>query len=380
MEHNNYLFLNISLLYRCGQKYYDKKLADYQIGAGQLSFLILIYENEGISMQQLAKKGCFDKGTITKSVQKLEELGYVHSNASKDDKRVRCLHTTQKAEEIITDIYMIRQEWWKRLTMDMDTNEASQFETSLSKLCEKARNYDEQDVDENDIKIFGLQKLTLLDYPGTMASTIFTGGCNFRCPFCHNSDLVFLPENTVEIQKQDILSFLRKRSTILEGVCISGGEPLLHDGLEALLRQIKELGYRVKLDTNGSHPAKLKHLVDESLVDFVAMDIKNSPKQYAKTIGLTTYDLSPIEESVRYLKEDHVPYEFRTTIVKEFHTKESIEDIGHWLSGDSSFYLQNFEDSEHVIQENLHSVEKDTLLQYLEVMKKYIPNTHTRGI
>lgn len=381
MESSNYLFMNISILYRCGQKYYDKKLAEHKIGAGQLLFLILIYENEGISMQNLAVKGCFDKGTITKSVQKLEEQGFVKIMAGNEDKRVRCLYTTEKAKEIIMDIYMIRRGWWERLTSDMSSDEETQFEASLEKLCEKARDFDiEDEEDLNSIKLFGLQKLTLLDYPGKMASTVFTGGCNFRCPFCHNSDLVFLPENTAEIRKDDIMQFLKKRSKILEGVCITGGEPLLHSGLEAFLRRIKELGYKVKLDTNGSNPVKLKHLIDEKLVDFVAMDIKNAPKRYAETIGLSTFDIAPIEESIRYLMEDPIPYEFRTTIVKEYHTLNDMEAIGQWLKGARAYYLQNFEDSERVIQSGLHAVEKDQLKEYASIIQKYISNTQIRGI
>lgn len=380
MDSNNYLFLNVSLLYRCGQKYYDKKLADHKIGAGQLSFLILIYENEGISMQSLAVKGCFDKGTITKSVQKLEELGFVHSVASKEDKRVRCLFTTQKAEEIITDIYMIRRGWWEHLTTSLSTQESKQFEETLEKLCDQARKYEDKDIDEHGIKLFGLQKLTLLDYPGTMACTVFTGGCNFRCPFCHNGDLVFLPENTPQIKQQDMESFLKKRSSILEGVCITGGEPLLNDGLEDFLRLIKTYGYKIKLDTNGSNPDKLKHLVEENLIDFVAMDIKNAPSHYAQTIGLTTYDITPIEQSIAYLKSKAVPYEFRTTIVKEFHDQKTMQELAQWIAGDSSYYLQNFEDSERVIQKGLHSVSEAVMQEFLTIAKKYVPNSHSRGL
>ncbi|MEG0329945.1 MAG: anaerobic ribonucleoside-triphosphate reductase activating protein [Longicatena sp.] len=378
MESNNYLFMNISILYRCGQKYYDKRLSKYGIGAGQMSFLIIIYENEGISMQSIALKGSFDKGTITKSMQKLEELGYVNSVASNDDKRVRCLYTTDKAKEIISDIYLIRREWWERLTKNMSEQEEQQFEIGLDKFCENARLY--EDDDEQQIKLFGLQKLTLLDYPGKMGSTIFTGGCNFRCPFCQNSDLVFLPENTSEIKEEEILSFLKKRSNILEGVCISGGEPLLNKELESFLRKIKYLGYSIKLDTNGSNPEKLKYLIDEGLIDYVAMDVKNSRAKYAQTIGLTTIDLTPIEQSIKYLLSNQVPYEFRTTVVKEFHDEESIKELGIWLQGASALYLQNFVDSENVIQKGLHAHSEEVLKHFVEIVKPYIANTNLRGI
>ena len=261
MESNNYLLMNISILYRCGQKYYDKQLSDYDINAGQLPFLILIYENEGISMQELAVRGCFDKGTITKSIGKLEDAGYVRSCASTTDKRVRLLYTTDRTKDIISKIYLIRREWWERLTRDMSASECANTEALLDALTEKAKQYDAME-DEKEIKLFGLQKLTLLDYPQKMASTIFTGGCNMRCPFCQNADLVFLNENTSQIPTKDIIAFLKKRRSVLEGVCITGGEPLLNDTLESFLRTIKELGYQIKLDTNGSYPKRLKELVD----------------------------------------------------------------------------------------------------------------------
>ena len=207
MESNNYLLMNISILYRCGQKYYDKQLSDYDINAGQLPFLILIYENEGISMQELAVRGCFDKGTITKSIGKLEDAGYVRSCASTTDKRVRLLYTTDRTKDIISKIYLIRREWWERLTRDMSASECANTEALLDALTEKAKQYDAME-DEKEIKLFGLQKLTLLDYPQKMASTIFTGGCNMRCPFCQNADLVFLNENTSQIPTKDIIAFL----------------------------------------------------------------------------------------------------------------------------------------------------------------------------
>ena len=260
MDNSNYLYLNTSILYRCGQKYYDKKLSGHDINAAQILFLILIYEQEGLNMQQLAQKGCFDKGTITKSISRLEELGYVTTQSSPQDKRIRLLYTTDKTKDIIRDIYMIRQQWWELLSKDIGAQELQQFEATLSRLSENARKYEQQE--EAGIKLFGIQKLTLLDYPQKMASTIFTGGCNFRCPFCQNSDLVFLPENMPELQEEDVLSFLEKRKGILDGVCISGGEPLLNPELAGFLKKIKDMGYAVKLDTNGSSPDQLKHLVE----------------------------------------------------------------------------------------------------------------------
>ena len=379
MESSNYLLMNNSILYRCAQKFYDKQLEHYQIGAGQILFLIMIYENEGITMQNLACKGAFDKGTITKGIQKLEELGYVKSVPGKDDKRVRQLYTSDKTKNIISELYLIRRQWWERLTKNLSQEEIDLFEEVQEKITQNAMQYDVEE-DEKSLKIFGMQKLTLLDYPGKMACTIFTGGCNFRCPFCHNGDLVFLPENMAEMSVEDILSFLKRRVSILEGVCISGGEPLLQAQLTPFLRKVKELGYQIKLDTNGTNPEKLKELVEEGLIDYVAMDIKNDPSHYAETAGIHSIDMTRIEKSVQYLLQGNIPYEFRTTIVKEYHTKENMEAIGQWLKGARAYYLQNFEDGECVIKKGLHACEKEELEAFAQSVKAYIPNTAIRGI
>ena len=175
--------------------------------------------------------------------------------------------------------------------------------------------------------ICGIQKLTLLDYPGKVACTIFTGGCNFRCPFCHNADLVTgKPEVTVT--GEEIFRFLRKRQGLLDGVCISGGEPLLQPDLEDFIRGVRSLGYSVKLDTNGSMPDKLESLAEKGLLDYVAMDLKNAPEHYGRTIGAETYDVGNIDRSIRFLMGGEIPYEFRTTVVREFHQKADFEEMG----------------------------------------------------
>lgn len=377
MDNSSFLLMNTSILYRSMQKYYDKRLHDYDIGAGQLLFLILIYEHEGITMQNLAKLGSFDKGTITKGIAKLEEQGYVRSQASAEDKRVRLLYTSDKTKEVIGNIYLLRREWWEKITQGMSVEEIAVFEKLQMRLAENARAYAVEDIPH--VRIFGLQKLTLLDYPGKLASTVFTGGCNFRCPYCHNRDLVFLPENMTEIKETDILTFLTKRSGILEGVCVSGGEPLLHENIDELLMDIKAKGYAVKLDTNGSQPEKLKELIEAGLVDYVAMDVKNCLRRYGETIGITSFDTADIESSVAYLKEHHIPYEFRTTIVKEFHEEADIRELGEWLQGAKLCYLQGFEDSERVICAGLHACTKEEMEHYCAIMKEYVP-CQLRGI
>lgn len=230
------------------------------------------------------------------------------------------------------------------------------------------------------MNIQGLQKLTLLDYPGKVACTIFFAGCNFRCPFCHNASLVTHIDPEENISREEVLAFLRKRAGILDGVCITGGEPLLAPDLEAFIREIKALGYEVKLDTNGSNAEKLKHLVKAGIIDYVAMDIKNSPEKYGMTIGIEGYEMSNVMQSAAFLMEGHVPYEFRTTVVREFHKREDFEAIGQWLEGADRYYLQSFVDSGDLIQPGLRGYTKEIMEQALGIVRQYIPASDLRGM
>ncbi len=230
--------------------------------------------------------------------------------------------------------------------------------------------------------ISGLQKLTLLDFPGTVSCTVFTGGCNFRCPFCHNASLV-LPErlqgdpNGVET----LLEFLRKRQGLLEGVAITGGEPLLHADIGDFLRRVRALGYRVKLDTNGSFPDRLRELIDEGLVDRVAMDIKNSPALYARTAGLRALDLSAIERSKELLLEGRIAYEFRTTVVKGLHTEESLLETARWIEGAREYYLQQYRDSGNLIRpEGLGAFSDDEMRALCAKVREILPTALLRGV
>ena len=230
------------------------------------------------------------------------------------------------------------------------------------------------------MRIQGLQKLTLLDYPEHTACTVFIAGCNFRCPFCHNASLVVdIPKET-EITEEAFFAFLQKRIGILDGVCVSGGEPLLQPDIEVFIKKIKDMGFAVKLDTNGSFPDKLIHLVEQGFVDYVAMDIKNCLESYAITAGVEVLDSGAIQKSVSYLKEGHVPYEFRTTVVKHYHSKESFEEIGKWLAGSEKYFLQNFVDSGDLIGKHTRGCSEEEMKDFLQVVRKYIPNAQLRGM
>ena len=228
--------------------------------------------------------------------------------------------------------------------------------------------------------INGFQKLTILDYPGKVACIVFTPGCNFRCPFCHNASLVTHIDKETYIDVDEVLTYLKKRQGLLDGVVITGGEPLLQDGIEDFIAEIKSLGYAVKLDTNGSFPEKLISIVEKGLVDYVAMDIKNSKDKYGMTVGVENFDITPIEKSVDFLKQGKVDYEFRTTIVKDFHTLEDIQDIVVWLKGTHKYFLQNFVDSGDLITDGLEPVSALLLKEMKEKAIEFIPSVEIRGI
>lgn len=227
--------------------------------------------------------------------------------------------------------------------------------------------------------IQGLQKMTLLDYPGKVACTIFLGGCDFRCPFCHNGELVLSPA-PAQLSQEELLAFLKKRRGLLDGVCVTGGEPLLRPDLPQLLEDIKNLGYPIKLDTNGSHPQALRALEERKLVDYVAMDVKNSPELYPLTAGVPELDLGPIRESVAFLLEGTVDYEFRTTVVREFHDEGSFRAIGPWLAGAKQYFLQSFVDRDTVIREGLHPWDRETLKKFADLVRPWVPTVELRGV
>ncbi len=228
------------------------------------------------------------------------------------------------------------------------------------------------------VKIYGLQKLTLLDYPQKTACTIFCGGCNFRCLFCHNSDLV-LGRLGEPLDEEELFRFLKKRAGLLDGVCITGGEPLLNSDIGEFIKKIRRLGYLIKLDTNGSNPALLEKLVSEKLVDYVAMDIKNSPEKYGQTIGINNFDITPIRRSIEFLMTADIDCEFRTTVTKELHSDESMKGIAQMIAGAKRYFIQNYRDSDNVLSKGLSSVPPKQLADWQKLFENYVDFVQIRG-
>ena len=229
------------------------------------------------------------------------------------------------------------------------------------------------------MKIHGLQKMTLLDFPGRVACTVFLGGCDMRCPFCHNAELIDGSAPPV-MEEEELLAFLKKRQGLLEGVAITGGEPLLRPDIISLVEKIRDLGYPVKLDTNGTHPDRLREIIDRGLAAYVAMDIKNSPDRYAVTAGVDTLDMGKIRESVSLLMEGRTVYEFRTTVVAELHDADSFRGIGEWIRGAKRYYLQKFTDRDTVPFGGFHAPADNEMHAYAEIAREYVPSVELRGI
>ena len=230
------------------------------------------------------------------------------------------------------------------------------------------------------MRFSGLQKMTLLDYPGKVACTLFTSGCNFRCPFCHNASLVTGGQTAV-LEEEEILSFLKKRQGLLDGVAVTGGEPLLHEQLVPFLEKVKAMGYRIKLDTNGSFPERLEKIVSAGLADRVAMDIKNDPEDYGTAIGLRDPDMDAIGRSREYLMHCGVEYEFRTTVVRGIHTEESLIALAKWISGAKEYYLQQYKDSgELIAPEGLGAFNDQEMKNFAEAVRPFVPSVSVRGV
>lgn len=233
------------------------------------------------------------------------------------------------------------------------------------------------------MRIAGLQKLTLLDFPEHTAATVFLPGCNFRCPFCHNGALVLDPNDTTgDTPIEEFFAFLDKRHGLLDGVCITGGEPLLQPDLADFCARIKRADFAVKLDTNGSFPTKLQELVEAQLVDYVALDVKNAPERYAEIVGMPSFDVAPVAASIDYLRSGAVPYEFRITVVRELHEPADLVALSRWITNARAWFLQSFVDADTVLAGpgTLHPYAPDELEALLPELRQAVPNTHLRGV
>ena len=229
------------------------------------------------------------------------------------------------------------------------------------------------------MKLYGMEKLSLVDYDGHIASTVFTGACNFRCGFCHNSPLVLDVKSLQVISEEEVIDYLKKRKGILDGLCITGGEPTLNSDLPSFCEKVKNIGYNVKIDTNGTNPEMVKYLAENKLADYFAMDIKNDKSNYGEIIGIKNYDTKTVEKTVEFFLTNDYEYEFRTTLIAEYHKKENIEEIGKWIKGAKRYSMQKFKEVNTCISLGLHAVSDEQAKEFLEIIKNYVKESKLRG-
>lgn len=371
--------LNLSVLYRNTMKYFDRALAPYDIGSGQLIFLILINENEGISMQEVTKLSEVDKGTTTKSIQRLIDQGYVKTVPDEKDRRIKRLYTAERAADVMRIIYEMRNTYLNRIRSGIDFE---QLEKLMDQVCVNTRERLNPDADYGSMRIGRFDKMSLTDYPELVCGTVYMSGCCWKCPYCSSRDLVFIPENSLFTPPDEVLAYLEKRRNLLDAVCISGGEPLMQKDTGRFLREIRKMGFKIKIDTCGMFPDILKELIDEGLADYIAMDIKNCKEKYALTAGMSEdrFSLSALEQSVSLLMNSNIDYEFRTTVVRELHSESDLLKIAEWIKGCRRYYLQPFRNTGKLIQNGFSSYTDQEMIQLKESVSTIIPDVQLRNI
>ena len=372
----SYLDLKSAALYRCNQKYYDKVLSGFGLSYSGLIFLISIYEDEGLMLNKLAQDGSFDKGSITKAINKLEENGFVVIQDSKKDKRAKELYTTQKTRDLMPKLYQIRQEYLNYLSEDLNEEEVETLNSLMDKVLLKAREYSKTNIDIQNIQISNFIPLSFIHYDNLSTAVIQTGGCNFRCRHCENKNLVFLSSSSEKINVSDVLNYLNKRQNMLQGVVVEGGEPLLHDGIVSLFQELRELDLNIKLCTNGSQFERLKQIVDLRLADEIEVKIMGSKSYYAKYIGLESFDTSNIDKTINLLINGNIKYCFTLTLTDE---EIDYEELGRWLKDVKCLKLRRYNKSDECIDKSIEATPKEKLSEIIEILNKYVKEIKLEG-
>lgn len=368
MDQQTDFLMNISVLYRSTQKYYDRMLQSINITYAQLPILIMIFEQEGITMREIAQSGVYDKGTISKNVKHLEQQGYIHIYTSKHDKRNKELYTSDLAKQNMSTIYSIRRNWWQHLIQNIDESSFSQFIGSYDLLAKNARQY--EDASDSQIHFFQWKKVSLNSYPNKISTVLYMAGNNFRSPFDTHPELLFIKEDLKEISLHEIEIYLKERQNQIQALSIEGGEPLMNPNLESFLKFSKNLGYLNKIQTNGTFPDLMIQWIERKYIDFVDLKIMNSPNQYAKSIGMAHFSMSSIDQSLQYLKKCSIDYQCSIYLVKEYHNIRSIEAVSKWLSGIKKLVVYTNIEACKTVQSNLHNVDPMTCLNMIEILKR----------
>ena len=372
MAGNNFLSIDSAVFYRCNKKFFDRLLAEYGIVYTQFVLLTQIYENDGSSMNDLAKMGSYDKGTITKSLQKLEQLGYVKIENSLVDKRSKVLHVTQSGRDLMPRLYNQKQEWYNYLTEGLSEREYNEFARIFGRIVARAQNSDLTAISSDELSFCELKRFELNDYPGEVAAVLYVGGCNYRCPFCPYTPYVFLKEDAAKISSETALEYLKERQQLLSGLVIRGGEPLLQRGLESFLEEVKQLGLKVKIVTNGSNYQLLKRLIDKGLLTYVQLQLANDFTHYARTIGIASFDTGSVRKCLALLKEERVDYEVSMLFTAQYHYDTSYKELIRMLRGCKRLRMKNFVAGSPALSEGIEPLAGEQFELIAEQLRSYV--------
>lgn len=356
MNNHEDLLMDISILYRSTQKYYDRKLEPFHLTYAQLPILLFIFEQEGITMQNIVEKGSYDKGTVTKNIKKLEALDYVEVRPSASDKRVKHLYTTYKAKRIIAQIYKIRIDWWNHIIQNIDDDTMRSFEAVYGSMCERANEYAK--LEPEGLRFYGWKKLSLHGFGARPCSVLEIGGCNLRCPGCQKKHLVFLKEGQKVIHSEEVKTYLTHHKTHLHAVAIEGGEVGLHPELESFLQFLKAEKYAVKIKTNGMYPEPVARWAENGLLDEVEIDLKSAWSGYSEATGIHDIDTSEIKKTLDALRQANVFHRFATTLIREFHNEDVLKEMASIVGGNGHWVWRNYEPGANAIEEGLHGFSK----------------------
>lgn len=340
------LLLDLNILARATQKYYDHQLQGLDLNYGQLPILLMIYEHQGLTLNAIVTQGRYDKGTVTKNVQKLKEQGYITVEDSLQDRRAKRLFPTDKAKEIISRIYGIRRSWSTQLVGQIPETDKDRFLAETESLVSQAVKVSEKQ--ELPIYFFQAENLNAALWPGKLSCVLHTFGCNMNCPDCPDRRRLILQENTRLMEPEDILQDLQTKKRLIDGVVITGGEPLLQTGLDPFLRQVKKLGLQVRLKTNGTRPQELEDLLQAGLLDSVELMIKNHPEKYAASCGRQTIDVDLIRQTMDLLNTYHICWEGTLVLNDQFFEPEDLPALKELCQAIPRLRVENFAGNEHV--------------------------------
>lgn len=362
------LLLDLNILSRATQKYYDRQLQEFDLTYAQLPVLLMIYESEGITANQIVIKGQYDKGTVTKNVQKLESLGYIQSRASLTDKRVRHLYPTDRTKAIISRIYAIRRDWWDHLMNAIPDQDTEEFMDQTRKMVESA--VEASNTRAAPVIFYREETLSAFAWPGRLAMVLYTAGCNFRCPGCPETQRVVLPEDARIVDASRTLSELQQRRHFLDGVVIAGGEPFLQAGMIPFLRELKKTGAAIRVQTNGTTWQQIKDCLQENLVDSWSLRLRNSPHNYALSAGLSAFDVSPVEKTMALLTEAKADWEAVLEVDDGYFDDADLELLKTWTATAPHVRVINHTKAPHGIDPDLGPMDAGRYRQWKEKLER----------